>query len=76
MENYEKDLTELINGPKEDVLLPLIQRPPRLHQLLNNHALLMSQIKNISQISLLVYAFGWLGGKGTRGVKGQSANCR
>ena len=42
MENYQKDLTELINGTKEDVSLPLIQRPPRLHQLLNNHSLLMS----------------------------------
>ena len=39
VENYEKDLTELINGPNS---FPLIQRPPRLHQLLNNHALLMS----------------------------------
>ena len=42
MEIYEKDLTELINGPKKDVSLPLIQRPQRLYQLLNNHALLMS----------------------------------
>ena len=28
IENYEKDLAELINGPKEDDSLPLIQRPP------------------------------------------------